>query len=171
MTSELEIITKSFNNSVGMVLRNFATVDLSNKLRLFTSFCMSLYGLELITDTKACSDVLSKLSASYHSALKRVLRFPKRFSNHYTCNHLDMFISKHLRNYRTLKLLRWLNSSTSPCLFLHRVMLGRCSRCASYVRDLYRREYNVQMSLITISMLLPLDCFSFNYVSPVVCMR
>ena len=142
-SSELKRITKSFNNSVGMFLRKFATVELSIKLRLFTSLCMSLYGLELITDTKGCSDVLSKLSVSYHYALKRILGFPKRFSNHYTCNYLDMLIFKHLRNYRTLKFLRWLNSSNSPCLVWHKVMLGRCSRYASYVRDVYRREYNV----------------------------
>ena len=36
-SSELERITKSFKNSVGMFLRKFATVELSIKLRLFTS--------------------------------------------------------------------------------------------------------------------------------------
>ena len=142
-SSELERITESFNNSVGIFLRKFAAGDLSIKLRLFTSFCMSLYCLELITDTKGCRGILSKLSLWYHYTLKRILGFPKRLSNHYTCNYLDKLISKHLRNYRMLKLSRWLNSSNRPCLDWHKVMLGKYSRYASYVRDVYRREYNV----------------------------
>ena len=32
-SSELEIITRSFNNSVGTFLKKFATIDLSIKLR------------------------------------------------------------------------------------------------------------------------------------------
>ena len=56
-SSELERITKSFNNSEGMFLRKFATVELSIKLINY----VSRYGLELITDTKGCSDILYKL--------------------------------------------------------------------------------------------------------------
>jgi len=139
----LEIITKSFTNSVGMFPRKFATVELSIKLRLFTSLCMSLYGIELITDTKGGSGVISKPSVSYHYTLKRVLGFPKRFNNQYKCNYLDMLILKHLRNYRTLKFLRVFNSFNNPCLVWHKVMLGKCSRYARYVRVVHRREHNV----------------------------
>ena len=69
-SSELDRATRSLNNSVRFFLRIFASFELSVKLRLFTSFCMSLHGLELITDTKGCSSFLSKLSMSYHCALK-----------------------------------------------------------------------------------------------------
>ena len=140
---ELEGILNTFNRAVGMFLRKFSTVDLSIKLKLFTSFCMSMYGLELITQTRGCNNVLHKLSISYHHALKRLLGFPKYFSNHYTCNFLEMLVFKHFRNYRAAKFIKWLEVSDSPCIIWHKVFLTKFSAYGGYLRDVFRRNYDI----------------------------
>ena len=68
---ELQRILSSFNRSVGMFPRRFATVDFTVKGNLFVSFCESIFGLDPITNTKGCQTVLMKSAVSYHFAFKR----------------------------------------------------------------------------------------------------
>ena len=99
---KLESIIKSFMKSKCMFLRKFSTVELLIKLRLFTSLSMSLYGLELKTDTKSCSAISSKLIVLYDYASKKLIGFLKSFSNYYAYNYVDMLVFKQLRNYSML---------------------------------------------------------------------
>ena len=66
----LEENLKSFNKSVGMFLWEFSTVDISVKLRQFSTVCMPKYGSELITNAKGCASILSKVSVLHYYALK-----------------------------------------------------------------------------------------------------
>lgn len=142
--SELSRIQSSFNNSVGMFLRKFYSVDIRVKLTLFRSLCLSFYGLELINNIKGCSDVFKKCAVSYHMALKRLLGVPRYFSNHYVCNDLNMFTFKHFVNVKVLKFFMWLISSSSPCLYRHKAYFVNFSLLATSVQKIFAETYGVQ---------------------------
>ena len=99
-----------------MFLMKNLTVELGLKVKLFKILCLSFYWPESIHDRRGCSNVVRKLTVSYHYALKLLIGFPKYFSNHYTCNALNMLTFQHLVNYRLFGYYKWLSDTNSPCL-------------------------------------------------------
>ena len=86
---------QNFNKSVGIFLRKSSTVDISVKLRLFSTICVSTYGLETIIKAKRCVHILRKIFVSHLYVLKKLLGFSKYFSNHYASNYLDTLVFGH----------------------------------------------------------------------------
>ena len=141
--SELNRITGAFNRMVGMFIRKFATVELGLKVKLFNILCLSFYGLELVLDQRGCSSAVRKLAVSYHYALKRLIGFPKYFSNHYTCNALNMLTFQHLMNYRLFRYYKWLSETKSPCFIAHKCALVHFSVLSQKVRRIFSSSYGV----------------------------
>ena len=56
------------------------------------------------------------MATAYHFALKKLLGYPKYFSNHIVCAEFGCLTFKHLMNYRFLKLCTGLLNSQSTCL-------------------------------------------------------
>lgn len=141
--SEIDRITSNFNKVVGMFLRKFSTIRLDVKMKLFNTLCMSLYGLEMVYDSRGCAAALRRLAVSYHYGLKRLLGFPKHFSNHYTCNVLNMFTFGHLRNYRMMKFYAWMKDTKIVCMMRHRYTMIHHSDFAKRINRVFSNVYEV----------------------------
>ena len=59
-TSEMKRIISNFAKTVEKFLCRFSTVDVNVKV------CVSLYGMELLYDTKCCAASLKRLISLYH---------------------------------------------------------------------------------------------------------
>ena len=77
-----------FNKSFGILIRKFYSLDIEPFYSLFLSYCTSFYGSELWVGRKMSLNAFKRLSVSYHTALKRILGWPKFVSNHLVCNIL-----------------------------------------------------------------------------------
>ena len=140
----IDRIVSKFNKKVGMFFRKFSSIALHIKMQLFDSLCMSLYGLDTIFDNKNCSEILRKLSVSYHYALKRLLGFPKRESNHYTCMLLEKMTFEHYMNFQKTKFLFWMHNSRSPCLVGLKNYITKFSVYAKGISAFWFSEYHVR---------------------------
>ena len=94
----------AFNRSFGFLFRKFSSVDTDILFSLFNSFCSSFYGAELWIDRRKASVAFKHLSVSYHAALKKILGFPRYFSNHYTCSILNTIIFEHFYKFHDFTL-------------------------------------------------------------------
>ena len=61
-----------------------------------------------------------KISVSYHALLKKNLKVPRFYSNHFVCSILNAFTFENLLNFRQLKFLFWLRKCQSSCFYLHK---------------------------------------------------
>ena len=131
------------NKSVGMMLRQFGTVDLKVKIKLFNSLCVPLYGSQLWYNRGRASNSYKSLAVSYHHALKRIIGYPKYYSNHLTCQYLGCLTFEHMLNFTVLKYYMSLCSSLSPCLVgLHSFI----RKFSSFKKDLdviFRDKYQL----------------------------
>ena len=87
--NDIDRCSKSFNRSAGILLRKFCYTDPDILFFLFNSYCTSFYGSELWTMKSGCNTILKEFSIAYHAILKKILKIPKYFSNHYTCLKLN----------------------------------------------------------------------------------
>ena len=126
-----------------MFIRKFSSLDFSVKVKLFNSFCMNFYGLEIFMNKKHCSDLLRQLGVAYHYALKKLLGFPKYYSNHYTCYLLDDLVFTHFMNYRRCRFLFWLKDTISPCFYRHKTFFMRFSHFNKFITEIFNTTYGV----------------------------
>ena len=115
ITEDVKRMQGSFNRKAGMFFRKFYSVNCEVKINLFNSLCLDFYGIENWWNTAGCQAPLKQLAVSYHYALKKLLGYPKRTSNHFICYVLDKYTLEHLHNIELLKYYRWLCNSSSPC--------------------------------------------------------
>ena len=80
--SELNRMISAFSRMVDMFSKKFATVEDGLKVKLINILSLSFYGLELIHALRSCFNFVRIVVVSYHYALKRLIGFPKYFSNH-----------------------------------------------------------------------------------------
>ena len=120
---DIKRLQASFNKKVGMFTRKFHATELGVKLKLFNTMCMDMFGMCLWWKTIGCAGLLKQFAVSYHYALKKILGFPKRSSNHYTCYLLNNMTFDHLLNHRILKFYKWLETCDSPCFLLNKYYL------------------------------------------------
>ena len=140
---DIKRLQSSFNKKVGMYLRKFHAVSLDIKIRLFDSLCMDLYGMDLWYDNSSCKTLLKNVAVSYHYALKRILGFPKRSSNHAICYLLDRLTFDHLINYRILKFYRWVYNCNSPCILINKIYFTSRSMLKCTIENTFSSLYDV----------------------------
>ena len=122
MTDEDDIdrLRNSFNKSAGSFYRKFYSLPFNLKFNLFKVLCTSLFGSQLWLDKAKTAKSFTKFSVSYHLALKKLLGFPKFFSNHIACSILNVFTLRHQVHFNVLKFFLWLKECKSICFSFHR---------------------------------------------------
>ena len=140
---DIERLSKSFIQRVGMFYRKFNTVELNVKFRLLNVLCFSFYGSELWHDKSRALGVFRKFAVAYHISLKKLLGLPKYFSNHIACNVLDVLTFEHLMNLNIFNFCRFLSKCDSPCFSAHKsyFMYFSCMRRA--VDEISSFKYNI----------------------------
>ena len=110
--SDMEKCMAAFNKSFGVLFRKFYSLYIEPLFSFFQSFCTSFYGTELwVNRLRANNNKKKKLSVSYHTALKKILGFPKYFSNHLVCAVLNTFTFEYFVNLKCLMFFKRLISS------------------------------------------------------------
>ena len=104
----------SFKRSFGFLFRKFYSISVDVFYSLFTSYCTSFYASELWVDKKKCSRNFKNLSISYHLALKKIIGFPKFYSNHFTCSIFNAMTFEHFSNFKCIKYIFWLLNNNGP---------------------------------------------------------
>ena len=114
---DIERCNLSFKRSFGFLFRKFHSVHIDVFYSLFNSFYSSFYASELWVCRNKCSRSIKDLSIGYHFALKKILGFPKFYSNHFTC---DIFNAFTLENFINTK-----------CIIFFFIWLSR-NNCSSF---------------------------------------
>ena len=111
----------SFKRSFGFFFRKFHNVHIDVVYSLFNSFRSSFYASELWVARNKCSRSFKDFSIGYHFALKKILGFPKFYSNHFTCNILNALTFENFINAKCIKFFIWLsrNNCSSIKPFIH----------------------------------------------------
>ena len=91
-----------------------------------------------------CNTILKEFSIAYHAILKKILKIPKYFSNHYTCLKLNTLCFDHLMNFKCARFLHWLKNSRSPCFYRHKLYFLNFSFFRYYVDNVWRNKYDVE---------------------------
>ena len=112
---DIERSMRSFNKSFGILFRKFYSLDIEPFYSLFLSYSSSFYGSELWVGRTRSLNAFKRLSVSYHTALKRILGWPKFVSNHLVCNIFNTVTFEHFMNLKSLKFLLWLKRNNSTC--------------------------------------------------------
>lgn len=133
----------AFNRNLGVLLRQFHSVDFEIKLKLFDSFCKPLYGLDIWFDRKYVKTLLKQLGVSYHLGLKKLSGYPRYFSNHYVCEQLNCSTFEHFLNLRNLKAFRRLSEASSKCMVMFQTYLSKLSYCRFSIDELFRDCYQI----------------------------
>ena len=84
-----------------------------------------------------------KISVSYHASLKKILKVPRFYSNHFVCSILNAFTYENLLNFRELKFLFWLRKCQSPCFYLHKTYFLYNSIFAHRIFKVWQAKYSV----------------------------
>ena len=142
--NDIDRCSKSFNRSAGILLKNFCFTDPDILFFLFNSYCTSFYGSELWTMKSGCNTILKEFSIAYHAILKKILKIPKYFSNHYTCLKLNTLCFDHLMNFKCARFLHWLKNSRSLCFYRHKLNFLNFSYFRYYVDNVWRNKYDVE---------------------------
>ena len=85
-----------------------------------------------------------KFSVSYHFALKKLLGFPKLFSNHITCAILNVFTLRHQVHFNVLKFFVWLTNCKSECFSFHRYYFMKFSYFRRSLDSLFLKNYETE---------------------------
>ena len=117
---------------------------MSIKRVLFQSFCTSFYGAELWVNRLRANANFKKLSVSYHAALKKILGFPKYFSNHLVCAILNTFTFEHFVNFKCLMFFKRLISNDSPCFMRVKNYFMEKSYFKENLESIFSCKYNVR---------------------------
>ena len=81
-----------------------------------------------------------KISVSYHASLKKILKVPRFYSNHFVSSILNVFTFENLLNFRQLRFLFWLRKCQSPCFYLHKTYFLYNSTFAHIYRALLKYD-------------------------------
>ena len=114
------------------------------KFNLFEVLCTSLFGSQLWLDKAKTAKSFTKFSVSYHLALKKLLGFPKFFSNHIACSILNVFTLRHQVHFNVLKFFLWLKECKSICFSFHRNYFLRFSYFRRLLDSLFLKNYDTE---------------------------
>ena len=64
---------------------------------------------------KNCSSNFKSMSVAYHSALKKFLRLPKFYSDHFTCGLFNAIPFENFINFKCIKFIFWLFTNNGLC--------------------------------------------------------
>ena len=142
--SDMEKCMAAFNKSFGVLFRKFYSLDIEPFFSLFQSFCTSFYGAELWVNRLRANANFKKLSVSYHAALKKILGFPKYFSNHLVCAILNTFTFEHFVNFKCLMFFKRLISNDSPCFMRVKNYFMEKSYFKENLESIFSCKYNVR---------------------------
>ena len=143
ITGDVERVHASFNRNVGMLNRQFHSVDLDVKIKLFNTLCLPMYGLSLWSYRRKAKMCLKQLAVSYHLGLKRLLGYPKYFSNHFVCQELNVLTFEHFLNLQTVKAYFRLINSESYCMIGLRTYMAHFSSCKLELDKVFHDVYEV----------------------------
>ena len=141
---DINRLQSSFNRKVGMFNRKFHSVELNVKLKLFNSLCMDMFGMDLWCHKEGCLGLIKQLGVSYHYALKKMLGFPKRESNHHACYLLGQLTLEHLMIWRNYMFFKRLIDSNSPCMDVNWYYFRNNSYLAQYLDRMFKDKYQVE---------------------------
>ena len=133
----------SFKRSFGFLFRKFYSANLEVFYSLFNSFCSSFYASELRVNRAKCSRNFKDLSIVYHSAFKKMLGFPKFYSNHFTCKVLNAFTFEHFINFKCIRFLFWLYKNDGPCFALRKFYFLNMSLYRQEIDKVVREKYTM----------------------------
>lgn len=140
---DMERVLSSFNKSFGVLMRKFNSTDFNVKYCLFNYFCTAFYGAEMWLYNFNSKRVFKKIAVSYHFALKRIIGFPKYFSNHIACSVLDTFTFEHFVNLKFLKYYRWLKNCKSLCFLKYKYYFMNYSDFKASIDNIWLKKYDV----------------------------
>ena len=92
-----------FYNEFNCILRKFPKVNIGVFLRLFTSYCLSIYGCELWFCSNKCYLPFKQFAIGYHKAVKKILGIKNWESNHKACQLADLMTFNHLMNWNKIR--------------------------------------------------------------------
>ena len=113
---DIERQSKAFLKQSFGFLRKFGTFPLDLKIFLFKTYCLSMFGSDLWSDLKGCSQALKSLKICFHKGVKKMLGIPFRSSNHEACLSADMLTFDHLRHNKIFNFGYLLKNSRSESL-------------------------------------------------------
>ena len=117
---DIDRLNLSFKRNFFFLLRKFNSVDIEICYSFFNSYCSLFYASELWVNRAKCSRIFKALSVLYHFAPKKILGFPRFYSNHFTCGVLNAFTFEHYINLKCISFLFWLFKNEGPCFVLHK---------------------------------------------------
>ena len=95
--------------STNMICARVGYADRDILVRLFKSYCSSLYGCEL-WNTSVHKKAFNELCVAYHSCIKRLVKLPRSTRNHDMCLALELLPCPMLVACRQLSFWRRLHS-------------------------------------------------------------
>lgn len=141
---DIKKCTTKFFSEFNCILRNFNYVDYNVLLKLFRSYCLCFYGLELWFDFNNCSHVLAKLEMAYHKAVKKIFKVSDRVSNHDICTRAELLTFRHYISLTQVKFLIRIRYS-KPCDFVkltHNILFNNSVQILNII-DRIKRVYSI----------------------------
>ena len=143
ITGDVERVHASLKRDLGLLNRQCHTVHLGVKIKQFNTFCLSMYGLSLWNYRRKAKMCLKQLAVSCQLDLKRLLGYPKYFSNHFFCQELIFSTFEHFLNLQTGKAYIRLNNSESNCMMGLGTYMAHFSSCKLEPHKVFDDIYEV----------------------------
>ena len=132
-----------FKRSFGFLFRKLHSVHIDVFYSLFNSFCSSFYASELWVDRNKYSHSFKDLSMGYHFALKKILGFPKFYSNHFTCDILNTFTFENFIKAKCIKFFMWLSRNNCSSINPFKYYFLTNSHFKRNIECIYIEKYNI----------------------------
>ena len=116
LVDDIDRCYKSFLGQFNSMFYNFNFLSRDQLIFLFSSYCMSFYGMELWFDGLAKLNVFRSLSIVYHKALKQVVGLSPYHNNHDAASLSKLLLLKHLVASRSVSFLFQLSFNKSVCM-------------------------------------------------------
>jgi hypothetical protein len=149
--SDKEDIIKCRNKfyyAFNSLLRKFSTSHVSVFTQLFKSYCSNFYGSQTWSHIKGCSKHIKQFEVGYHKAIKKILKVPFYYSNHYVCDFIDFFTFRHKINFDVIQTVHRLLNKPCTYVFKNINFFHSKSSIVKMANKLWYEKYNVTDSAI-----------------------
>ena len=148
---DVERVQMKFNRYVGMLTRQFYTVNLGIKFKLFNVLRDPMYGLNLWINREKSKVSLKHLVVSYHLGLKKLSGYPKYYRNNYVCSQMKCLTLEHFLNLQALKFDLYMVNNDGSCMtcfktFSTRFELDKIFRDMYQIEDIYGINFDALVS-------------------------
>ena len=144
---DIERAMNSFLTQFYSMYNRFYFVDKNTLYFLFKNFTTSFYGVNLWFDYKLSEKSLSKISVSFHRAVKRIAGMNIWNSNHVACEKVGINVFRHLMNKRMLKHLCSLLCSEVSFFKRHRLFFWSSSNIKRTLDRVFIEKYSIPFFL------------------------